>query len=143
MGLHWSQALSSRSAWMVVGHLKLAGHSKRMYFWAALQIPPHRSIQSRLRGGTSNFILCITLKSTFYFVACKHYRYGRLESASISDPNDIFLMSCFIIFSGSKTVEISGTGSTKRRFTVMFCAPADGKLIAIMIIFKDLKTYLR
>jgi hypothetical protein len=73
VGLHWSQALSSRSAWMVVGHLKLAGHSKKMYFWAALQIPPHRSIQSRLRGGTCicNFILYIILKSTFVLHVAK------------------------------------------------------------------------
>ena len=44
-----------------------------------------------------------------------------------------------IEFKGAKTVEIMGTGSSKRRFTVVLCIRMDGKVIDVMVIFKGLK----
>ena len=44
-----------------------------------------------------------------------------------------------IEFKGAKTVEIMGTGSSERRFTVVLCIRMDGKVIDVMVIFKGLK----
>ena len=44
-----------------------------------------------------------------------------------------------IEFKGAKTVEIMGTGLSKRRFTVVLCIRMDGKVIDVMVIFKGLK----
>ncbi|MCP4347605.1 MAG: hypothetical protein GY795_19040 [Desulfobacterales bacterium] len=51
------------------------------------------------------------------------------------------MSSIILLFSvtGAKTVEIMGTGAGKRRFTVVLCIAADGRVIDVMIIFKGLK----